>query len=170
MSELFKILRFIAFTVLVLLALSGKVHAEEVFGSFGVGVFNSAKSYPSEVRDIYVGWRKPIAQGTYFQAKGGMWADAGGSGRTNSGFFSAGPGMLVDLRPIQIRAGIGATFVTNPDTYLGGPFALNEEVYIGLKDPVGNSIGIVYDHISNAGMYQNNMGRDMVSFQIGQEF
>lgn len=164
-------MRYLKASILAIFTLlSLNSNAEEVFGSFGIGVFNSAKSNPSEVRDIYVGWRKPIAQGTYFQVKGGMWADSAGQGRTNGGFIGVGPGMMVDLNPVLIRAGVNGTVITNPDAYLGGWFQMNEEVYLGLRDGIGNSIGIVYDHFSNAGIVQPNQGRDMISIQVGQSF
>lgn len=158
------------FLTLILVLLSRQASADEVFGAFGLGVFNSAKSEPAEVRDLYIGLRKELPQGTFFEGKVGFWGDSAGNGRTSSAFVAAGPGLSVDLRPVVIRAGVNLAAISSPDAYLGGVFQFNETLFLGVKDPTGNSIGFVFDHFSSAGIESPNVGRDTISIQIGQSF
>lgn len=86
---------------------------------FGLGVFNNNTSS----RVFNLGFRKDLREGFYWQAKGGLWIDnSGDPTHSNSGYFSTGPGFLVDMHPIEIRTGLNLGLITNPDSVLGGVF------------------------------------------------
>lgn len=141
--------------------------ADETFLGYGLGAFNS-----NDTKVLNLGYREDIWEGIYWQYKGGFWIDtSGGPGRSGSIYLSSGPGLMIDLNPIEIRNGIGLAMITNPDSYLGGPFPqFNEELYIGVRDKKGNGIGIQYEHISSAGIWQPNMGRDFLMIQLSQRW
>jgi Lipid A 3-O-deacylase (PagL) len=142
-------------------------NADEVFLGYGLGVFNN-----SDTRVVNLGYREDIWQGIYWQNKLGFWSD--GSGDPNRGsslYASSGPGLLIDLDPIEIRNGIGLAIISSPDSYLGGIFPeFNENLYVGLRDKRGNGIGVEYEHLSNAGIYSQNMGRDFLEIQLSQRW
>lgn len=142
--------------------------ADEVFFGYGVGVFNSAKDSPTEVKVANIGYRADILAGIYWQFKVGYWGDGSGdNSRHNSAYISSGPGIRVDLAPIELRSGWGLAAITNPDSYLGGYFPqFNGELYLGLRDKWGDGLGIKYEHVSSAGLLQPNLGRDFAALEI----
>lgn len=54
----------------------------------------------------------------------------------------------------------GIGFISDTDVYLGGHLEFNHNLYIGIKDKHDKSIGLSYRHISNAGLFMPNVGRD----------
>lgn len=153
-------------------AISLSAHADETFFSFGVGVANSAKHSSGETKVGNIGIRNEIYQGIYWQWKAGFYGDGSGDPtRKGSGYASVGPGMLIDLRPLELRAGYGIAAITTPDSYLGGRFPqFQGEIYIGLRDRRGNGIGVQYEHISSAGLVTPNQGRDFTVLQLSQQW
>ena len=159
-------------TIALLLLFSTTAHADESFFSFGVGVANSAKRSSGETKVANLGIRNEIYQGIYWQWKLGFYGDGSGDPtRKGSGYASVGPGMLIDLRPLELRAGYGIAAITTPDSYLGGCFPqFQGEFYIGIRDYRGNGIGAQYEHISSAGLVTPNQGRDFVVLQLSQQW
>ena len=154
------------------LLLSTHAFADETFGSFGVGVFNSAKYSRGEVKVGNLGIRSELYQGIYLQSKVGYFGDGSGdSTRKSSGYGSLGLGMLIDLRPVEMRAGYGIAAITTPDGYLGGRFPqFQGELYLGFRDHRGNGLGFQYEHISSAGLCTPNQGRDFLVLQLSQQW
>jgi hypothetical protein len=146
--------------------------ADEAFINYGVGILESAKSSFSETKMIDVGYRSFIWDGLYWQNKAGVWIDnSGDPNRSSSGYASSGIGLEVDLKPIELRTGSGLAFITSPDHYLGGIFPqFDTDFYAGVRDRFGDGIGIKYDHISSAGIFSYNQGRDFVTFEISYKW
>ena len=154
------------------LLLSTQALADEGYVSFGVGVANSAKRSRGETKVVDLGMRQELYQGIYFQTKLGFYGDGSGDpGRKSSGYGSLGLGMLIDLRPIEMRAGYGVAAITTPDSYLGGRFVqFQGEAYVGVRDHRGNGLGFAYEHISSAGLCTPNKGRDFLVLQLSQQW
>lgn len=157
---------------LVLLFISSQSHAQEIFFGYGLGVSNSAKNTHTEVKVANVGYRGELYNGLYWQFKGGYWGEGSSDPtRKSSLYFSTGPGLLIDLNPIELRSGWGLAAISRPDSYLGGAFPqFNGEVYAGVRDRHGNGIGIKYEHISSAGLVQPNVGRDFMLMEISTKW
>lgn len=158
--------------IALLTLICSTAYADETFFSFGVGAANSAKDHTGEVKVGNVGLRKEIYQGIYWQYKVGYFGDGSGDpSRKSSLYASVGPGMLIDLRPVEMRAGYGLAAISTPDSYLGGRFPqFQGELYLGLRDHRGNGIGVQYEHISSAGIVSPNMGRDFMVLQLSQQW
>lgn len=170
-----RLVKYLVIRLLVLLALIfislvlvSHTYADDAFGSFGVGVANSAKNSKGETKVGNLGYREYVAEGIYLQYKGGFYGDGSGDPSRSSSFYASfGPGMLVDLRPVEMRAGYGLAAISAPDSYLGGRFPqFQGEAYFGFRDPKGNGIGLQYEHISSAGFVTPNMGRDFLVLQL----
>lgn len=157
---------------ILLFFVSSQAYSEEIFFGYGLGIFNSAKNIPAEVKTINLGYRVELYSGIYWQFKGGYWKDASDDyNRKSSLYLSTGPTMLVDLKPIEVRTGLGLATISVPDSYLGDIFPqFNEELYLGVRDKNGNGIGIKYEHISSAGIVQPNIGRDFVILEISSKW
>lgn len=153
--------------LLSLLLLCTTVYADEFSFSYGLGVGESAVNSMAETKVIEFSYREMVWSPLYFNYEGGMWLDDAGGGRLSSGFFSIGPGYLVDLGCFEIRNAYGLAYITQPDVYLGGSFPqFHGELYAGIRDKDGNGIGIKYNHFSSAGIYQPNVGRDFVLLEL----
>jgi hypothetical protein len=163
-------MRFFLAAVLLLVSSTALAEpSEEAFYGFGLGMFNSAIKSPAEVKVVNVGYRSHIISGIYWQFKGGVWGDSGGNGRKGGGYLSSGPGLTVDLKPFEIRSGWGLAAISHPDAYLGGHIPqFNGELYLGVRDRKGNGVGFQLEHISSAGIFEPNKGRDFLILVLSQ--
>lgn len=154
------------------LLISSTAIADSVYVGYGLGTFNSAKNSASETKIGQVGYLFDLYGGTYLSGKVGYWGDGSGNPtRKSSAYLSSGVGLLIDLRPIEIRSGWSLAFITTPDSYLGGRFPqFNGELYLGLRDKSGNGIGVQCEHISSAGLITPNAGRDFCIVQLSNRW
>jgi hypothetical protein len=150
---------------LIAIALASPASAG-IYGRYGLGVFNSAQTRPTETREISLGyvdqWFGPLIK----QIEVGGWADSAGHGRHSSGFGSISTG--IDSKPgyLVLRFTTGLSMITSPDEMLGGRFQFNQDFLMGFADKRKHIIGISYKHISSAGIYEPNKGRDMISLYM----
>ena len=170
--NLIKSILIVVISGLILFLIQTKIcTAEEMFFSYGLGVFNSAKNNISEVKTADFGFRKPLVGPWSFQFKAGAWLDGSGDkSRSSSLYVSAGPQYIIDFSCFEIRNGVGVTVISNTDSYLGGHLQFNSELYFGVRNKNGAGIGIEYSHFSSAGIYQPNIGKDFILLQISERF
>lgn len=156
------------FLTSLFLLMATSSHAQEIGFSYGLGVFNSAKVSPTELKVANLAYRLELYNGIYWQTKVGYWGDGSGDPNRHSSFYlSTGPGLLVDLNPVELRSGWGLTAINRADSYLGGVFPqFNGEVYAGLRDKKGDGMGLKYEHISSAGLITPNLGRDFLMIEM----
>jgi len=147
-------------------------YAGEGFMAFGVGVFSTAKRGYGSVKTFSLGHRIDLMEGIYWQNRLGAWGQGSNpDGMRSGGFGSSGPGLRVDLAPVELYAGYGVAVITTPDSYLGGRFPqFQGEIGVTLRDRGGNGIGLEYQHISSAGLNMPNMGRDFLVFKLSQRW
>lgn len=157
---------------LAMIMASSETHAQEIFFGYGIGAFGSAKYSTTEVKTIDLGYRMEIYNGLYWQFKSGDWIDTSNDrNRRGSLFLFTGPSLLIDLAPVEIRTGLSIGAIETTDSYLGGHFPqFNEDLYFGVRDRHGNGIGVKYEHISSAGIFQPNEGRDFVILEVSQRW
>lgn len=101
----------------------------------------------------------------------GCFVDQGrDSGRRSSGFvdyeIGVKPGPEVG---VYGKAFWGVLAMSGPDTLLGGPFQFVSDFGVGIRDPL-SSISVGYKHISSAGFYSPNKGRDFINLELGISF
>lgn len=145
--------------------------ADETFLSYGLGAGKSALNSQAETKQFDFGYREDLFQGISWQYKAGLWADGSfDPNRKTSGFASTGPQFTVSVLPLELRTGWGISGITTTDSYLGGHFQFNGEIYLGLRDNKGNGIGVEYQHFSSAGLETPNVGRDFVILQLSQKW
>lgn len=145
---------------------------DELFLGYGVGVFKDSNEYIGQNKYFEAGYREFLVSGIYWQYKAGFWGEGSNDQtRKSGGWISTGPGLEVNLKPIEIRSGWGLAAITTPDSQLGGRFPqFNGEFYVGVRDDAGSSIGLQYEHISSAGLQLPNQGRDFMTLQLGLKF
>lgn len=147
-------------------------NADEAFIGYGVGVFHDADDFLGQMKAGEIGYRSFIFEGLYWQNKGGFWGEGSNDKtRSSSGYFSTGIGLEVDLQPLELRSGYGLAAITTPDSQLGSIFPqFQGEVYVGVRDKVGDGLGLQYSHLSCASFCTPNQGRDFISILLSQKW
>jgi len=79
-------------------------------------------------------------------------------------------GFEVTNEIFQMSVWTGPTLVSATDSDLGSYFEFNETIFFGIIDKYTNSIGIAYNHFSDAGLTQINRGRDYIGLEIKMPF
>jgi hypothetical protein len=149
---------------------AGLAHAEEPhkdsFFKYGVGVSNSAKHSRVETKILSIGRQTPLGPYLIHQVELGVWADSAGDGRTGSGFADYSVGVNVNVGRIYTQVLWGFAGITTPDAYLGGNFMFNQDLSLGVRDTRGVAVGLNYKHISSAGIFMPNIGRDFGQVRV----
>jgi hypothetical protein len=98
----------------------------------------------------------------------GGWIDNSGiEGRSSSVMASASLGVHVNAKYAFAQALVGPSIISDTDSNLGGHFQFNNDFAIGLRDPETKAtIGLSYKHLSSAGIYKPNKGRDFIMFRV----
>ena len=153
---------------LLLFLLATQAFADEAFVDYGLGVGPSAISSEIETKNVDVGYRYYFIKSLYWQNKIGYWDDNSGNPiRSSSLYTTSGLGILFSLSHVEVRSGIGLAFITAPDGYLGGVVPnFNENLGVGIRDDDGAGFGLEYNHLSSAGIYSPNIGRDFINLEF----
>lgn len=156
--------------IIIGLLLSVNAYAD-AFVSYGFGLFHSAKNSVVETKNASLGYRGGIFKNLHHKVELGGWTDTRKDlGRNGAGYGFYSLGVYVDADNFYGYSFVGAGGVTRTDSMLGGHFQFSEDVGIGIKDKRGVSIGLNYKHISSAGIYNPNQGRDFLQLSLGVLF
>jgi hypothetical protein len=137
------------------------------FFKYGVGVFVPGQQGKAEVKEFSLGVQNPTWMNLTEQYEVGLWADRGTEhGRKSSffGFYSLGPTVDAGSLYAQGLWGIGA--ISTTDSMLGGNFQFTQDLGLGLKDATRRAVGLNYKHVSSAGIYSPNKGRDFLTIKL----
>lgn len=158
--------------LIALLALmSIDVHADTV-AKYGIGVARSAEGGYSTTKHLSLS-RQSVSYGMFVQqAELGFWTDAASwQGRKGSVYGDYSVGLETEtVTGIYAQALFGPALISTTDAYLGGHLQFNTEAALALKGENGISIGLVYKHLSSAGIFNPNIGRDFLLFRVGVPF
>lgn len=142
--------------------------ASDLYGRYGLGVFNSAKDSFSEVKTIGFGVQKELLLPVFIQQyEAGFWTDTRRDiGRGGAGYVSGSVGLHIDADHQFAQALWGIALLSGTDSMLGGIPQFKQDLVLGLKDGFGCSIGLVYTHMSSAGVFLPNIGRDFLTLRL----
>jgi hypothetical protein len=133
---------------------------------YGVGVFNSAKNSAAETKSLFVSLQEKHSFFVH-QAELGGWVDIRNDlNRKSSMYGNYSLGLTCNPGYFEIQSLVGIGALSHPDSYLGGRIQFTETTSISVKDDMGSTWGVAYQHISSAGIYQPNIGRDMLMFRV----
>lgn len=98
----------------------------------------------------------------------GFWSDQSGyPGAKSSAFGSYSLGVEPTYGGLYVSFFQGIALITHPDTVLGGPIQFVEDIGLGIRDKKrGTSFGLQYKHVSSAGIFKPNRGRDTFGIQV----
>lgn len=151
---------------LYLLLFIGNIVRADTYATGMLGAFSTESGSKANNKFVNVGYRDYLGFGLTEQYEIGGWWDASGNGRKGSIYGAYQLGLEVDSF-LLARFMVGPAFITSPDSYLGGAFPqFTEDLFFGLQGKNGNTLGVKYKHFSSAGIYQPNMGRDLLGVEI----
>lgn len=146
--------------------------ADETYFKFGVGVFNSAKDSRAESKVAAIGHQNSLFSKYFLQQfEAGAWNDSRKDlGRKNNAYASYSVGLPIEIGNFYTQYLVGVALFVTTDSYLGGIGQFCQDVGVGFVGDNGNRIGIGYKHISSAGVFSPNIGRDYVMLKMGVPF
>lgn len=138
----------------------------DIVTSVGIGkaAFESVQGAPFE-RAASLGFEHSFQNGIFVRPEAGWFMD--NSGR---GVSSAWAAPLVGVRSSSsvgpsVHLALGPGYLQNPDSILGGHFQFSLEGGASLVDR-NFGIGVVWKHLSSAGINMPNRGRDFIALQV----
>ena len=151
--------------IALILALSSQSSAD-VVASVGLGksAFGGVQGVPFE-RAASLGYEHAFSNGLFIRPEAGWFMD-------NSGHGVSSP-WLAPLVGVRSQSTVGPTlhfamgpgYLHNPDSVLGGHFQFSLEGGASLVDR-NFGIGVVWKHLSSAGIHMPNRGRDFIALQV----
>ncbi len=115
-----------------------------------------------------VRYEAPLGIG-YIATEGGGWVD-NGEGRKSSLFMKGQVGAVPGPKiGVFGKAFLGPCFISAIDTMLGGHLQFCTDIGVGVRDK-DTFMSVGYGHVSSAGIYSPNTGRDWLTFEVGVSF
>lgn len=154
--------------LLLLLFMSSVAYADpdQYILDGGVGVFHSADHGLSEMKTITLGVQETLWGPLKDRAIVGGWID-NVAGRSGSALVSGQIGYEVNSNGLVGSIFTGPAVISSPDNVLlGGYFEFMDDFHLGLQDRDGSYIGVMFRHISDAGLTPVNIGRDMIGVEL----
>lgn len=128
---------------------------------YGVGVDNPNLG----AKLMSFGYQAPLLLLMDYQLEGGVYNDTNQS-QGPIGFGNADFGFSAMGDNVYAKAFFGPAFVTSTDSRLSSIFEFNHDFELGIIDHRGVSVGMAFKHMSNAGIWGSNLGRDFGLFKV----
>lgn len=141
-------------------------YADDLILDGGVGILNSGKRSLSETKMLTLGLQGDVVGPLKGRGVVGGYLDNAGHGRSNSAVVGGQLGFEVNRDGLVAGIFTGPALISNPDVLLGGPFQFIDDLHLGIQDKSGYYIGIMYRHLSSAGIETPNIGLDVVGLEL----
>ena len=141
--------------------------AVEVNARFGVGLgsgmhFGSVKYLEAGVSGSVIGpWVYTLAVGGIFDPRPGY---------ASTPLLAGTTGVRASYGPLMASTEWGLAAIGKTDLALSTYYQFTNLSQIAITDQNGHFVGAFYRHLSNAGIKQPNLGRDMLGAVIGVSF
>ena len=164
-------MRYVIFwTVALTLLFYATARADEGSVSFkyGLGIIDGAPTTRVKAFGLRLEDRPSEIYPLGLAAEAGLWTDVGkAEGRASSAYGAFQMGIRPASEHFYVKAYIGPAFITHRDSQLGGFFPqFMETLGLGFQDRDA-FVGVSVDHISSAGIWSPNKGRDMLRLEAG---
>lgn len=138
--------------------------------SVGYGLGAQSKMIPQgSQKALRVAWHARILPQLYYSSDAGVYFDNVRGTWAIFGFAGVGT-KIQPLSWFYLYNFFGPGFITRKDDLLGGYFQFAIDVGTGFVEPLlGTNIGLAFKHISSAGIYQPNQGRNYWLLSVGWE-
>jgi len=132
----------------------------------GLGIFNTQGDTLSDVKFVKIGLQRDLWYAFKQRFNGGLWLDSRGKDYNNSAFVGYQLGFEVKNDVLIASIFVGPSLISSPDADLGGPLQFNDSLFLGIVDKFGDSIGVVLNHFSSAGLEMPNVGKNFLCLEI----
>lgn len=147
---------------------SRHANADDVSFKYGMGLLDgsptgSIKQFSLRSESRFIG---PV----HTAAEGGLWVDNLGGGRRGAVYGKYQLGVQSGPQVGVYASGYwGIELQSSTDTQLGGYLQFCQDAGIGIRDET-SFVQATYSHVSSAGIYRVNRGRDFVLLSFGLRF
>lgn len=160
-----KLLYLVAAIILTTLTTVPKTQADMAI-DFGLGALNTQGNPLSQMKFFKISKENEIWYPINHRFSLGLWEDRRGNGTSSSVFTAYQLGFEVHNNLLEMGIYGGPSLISAPDKELGGHLHFNTTAVIGIRDKYGYFIGASYNHFSNAGLMEPNIGKDFISLEI----
>ena len=153
-----------------LLSLSLNAHAkdkypERIQTQYGIGIEHGG--FTSQVKSISLSTYNPLFAGLSYGSQVGFLSDARDDLSSVYLFALVGT-TLYPTQSFYVENYFGPGVITSTGKKLSGAIQFSTHLGLGFRDKrTGNEIGVLWKHISNAGMNKPNLGRDLLMLSVG---
>jgi hypothetical protein len=152
--------------VLILVSSTAYAQDDQYILDGGIGVFHSADHGLSEMKMATIGIQEDVWGPLKDRVIAGGYLD-NVTGRSGSALVAAQIGFEVNRDGLIGGIFTGPSLISSPDNVLlGGYFEFMDDIHVGIQDKDNNYIGVVYRHISDAGLTAVNVGRDVIGLEL----
>jgi hypothetical protein len=152
--------------LLLFLCATAQAQDDQYIIDGGIGVSHSADHGLSETKMLTLGVQEDLFGPLKDRAVVGGWLDNAGNGRNSSALASGQIGFEVNRNGFVAGAFTGPCVISSPDVLLGGNLQFMDDLHLGIQDNQNNYFGIMYRHLSSAGLEQPNTGRDIIGIEL----
>lgn len=122
---------------------------------------------PPDMTQVAFGSHTPLLGSIIEQKEVGLWGDNKPiRGRSSSWYAQYGVGAHAVNGAFYAQAVTGVAYITDPDSHLGGHVQFVQDAGLGLLSEEGFGVGLSYKHVSSAGLYTPNKGRDFILLRL----
>lgn len=150
--------------IIFILFNSFSAKADEIVTDIGLGVLKSGQKL-SETKELNVGLQENLWNPFKLRGSIGGWLDSFNN-RSSSLFYSGQLGYEVNNNGFLAGVFSGPCVITNTDGLLGGNLQFMSDFHLGIQDVENNYFGLMYRHISSAGLATPNIGRDFMGLEF----
>jgi hypothetical protein len=145
--------------------------ADSLSFKYGLGVIEGAPTTKVKAFGLRAEQSLPRFFPIHVAYESGLWTDTGSAqGRSSSAYLAAQFGLRPQSEHFYAKSFIGPCVIAAPDSLLGGRFPqFRFDMGIGFQDR-DSFVGLNLSHISSAGIYSPNKGRDFLGAEIGLRF
>lgn len=120
----------------------------------------------TDMKTFAFGYQSPLGLVFDYQLEGGMYVD-NTEAQGLIGYINADVGLsVISKSGIYAKIFFGPALITQPDDRLSSILEFNHDLEAGFVDKRGVSLGVNYKHMSNAGLFPPNLGRDMLLLKL----
>jgi hypothetical protein len=155
----------IGWTIALTLLFSLTSRADDYSFKYGMGLQDAKPT--GNIKQFSLRTESRVLGPLHDATEGGLWVDNLGDGRRGAvyGKYQLGvkPGAEVG---VYASAFWGIELQSTTDTQLGGILQFSQDAGIGIRDET-SFVQATYSHVSSAGIWSPNRGRDFVLLSIG---
>jgi hypothetical protein len=152
--------------ILFLLISTAYAQEDQYILDGGVGIAHSADHGLSETKMLTLGVQEDLWGALKDRAIVGGYLDNSGGGKNGSALGAGQIGFEVNRDGLVAGVFSGPCIISTPDVMLGGRFQFMDDLHLGIQDNDNNYFGVLYRHISSAGLEQPNIGRDVIGIEL----